>query len=75
VLTEMTTNAMTQVQNKEVRIHPSFSSLLSQLKSIEFNDRGNPDKKKLTFDIGDSFLMGLFYWKAQTVVRRLKDKF
>jgi len=75
VLTEMTTNAMTQVQNKEVRIHPSFSSLLSQLKSIEFNDKGHPDKKKLTFDMGDSFLMGLFYWKAQTVVRRLKDKF
>ena len=41
----------------------------------KLNDRGNPDKKKLTFDIGDSFLMGLFYWKAQTVVRRLKDKF
>jgi len=75
VLTEMTTNAMTQVQNKEVRIHPSFSGLLSQLKSIEFNEKGHPDKKKLTFDMGDSFLMGLFYWKAQTVVRRLKDKF
>jgi len=75
VLTEMTTNAMTQVQNKEVRIHPSFSGLLSQLKSIEFNEKGHPDKKKLTFDMGDSFLMGLFYWKAQTVVRKLKDKF
>jgi len=75
VLTEMTTNAMTQVQNKEVRIHPTFSGLLSQLKSIEFNEKGHPDKKKLTFDMGDSFLMGLFYWKAQTVVRKLKDKF
>jgi len=75
VLTEMTTNAMTQVQNKEVRIHPTFSGLLSQLKSIEFNEKGNPDKKKLNFDQGDSFLMGLYYWKAQTVVRKLKDKF
>jgi len=44
VLTEMTTNAMTQVQNKEVRIHPTFSGLLSQLKSIEFNEKGHPDK-------------------------------
>ena len=75
VLTDMTTNAMTQVQNKEVRIHPSFPGLTSQLKSIEFNEKGHPDKKKLNFDMGDSFLMGLYYWKSETVVRRLKSKF
>jgi len=75
VLTEMTTNAMTQVQNKEVRIHPSFSSLVSQLKSIEFNEKGHPDKKKLNFDQGDSFLMGLYYWKSEVTMKKIEGKF
>ncbi len=75
VLTEMTTNAMTQIQNQDVRIHPTFSELLSQLKAVEFNERGHPDKKKLTFDMGDCLLMGLYYWKTQVVARRLKGKF
>jgi len=75
VLTEMTTNSMTQVQNKDVRIHPAFAGLISQLKSIEFNDRGHPNKKKLTFDQGDCFLMGLNYWRTEVTFRKLKGKF
>jgi len=75
VLTDMTTNADQAVKDKRVRIHPSFSGLLSQLKSIEFNDKGHPDKKKLNFDMGDCFLMGLFYWGKRITVRKLKGKF
>ena len=75
VLTDMTTNADQTVKDKGVRIHPSFSGLLSQLKSIEFNDRGHPDKKKLNFDMGDCFLMGLFYWSRRISIKKLKGKF
>jgi len=75
VLTDMTTNADQEVKDMKVRIHPSFAGLLSQLKSIEFNEKGHPDKKKLNFDMGDAFLMGLFYWFKRITARKLKGKF
>jgi hypothetical protein len=75
VLTQMTTHATSMVQNKEVRIHPKFSDLISQLKSVRYNDKGHPDKKKLSFDMGDTFLMGLHYWDTKTAIRKLKSKF
>jgi len=75
VLTNMTTHATTMVQEKKVRIHPSFSLLIAQLKAIEFNDKGHPDKKKLNFDAGDAFLMSLFYYSHHIRARKLKGKF
>lgn len=75
VLTEMTVGAETKIKEKVIRIHPSFSELISQLKSIEFNEKGHPDKKKLTFDLGDAFLMGLNYWRTEITARKLKGKF
>lgn len=75
VLTEMTVGAETKIKEKVIRIHPSFSDLISQLKSIEFNEKGHPDKKKLTFDLGDAFLMGLNYWRTEVTFRKLKGKF
>ena len=58
-LSNMTTKAAEAVKAKKVRIHPAFHDLISQLKAAEFNDKGHPDKKKLTFDLGDCFLMGV----------------
>jgi len=77
VLTQMTSHAVSLCQDKQVRIHPKFSDLISQLKSVRYNDKGHPDKKKsgLSFDQGDCFLMGLHYWDTKTVMRKLKSKF
>lgn len=62
-LSEMTINASQLVKKKKVRIHPAFNDLIKQIKSVEFNEKGHPDKKKMSFDLGDAFLMGLHYLK------------
>ncbi|MGI0047770.1 MAG: hypothetical protein ACREBB_11390 [Nitrosotalea sp.] len=58
-LSTMTIKASQAVKDKRVRIHPAFHDLISQLKAVDFNEKGHPDKKKLTFDLGDAFLMGV----------------
>lgn len=57
-LPEMVGVASQMVREKKVKIHPAFREAISQLVSVETNERGNPDKKKLTFDLGDCFIMG-----------------
>lgn len=56
-LSNMIMNAASRVQNRTVIIHPQFTSLISQLKMVRFNERGHPDKTLLSFDLGDAFLM------------------
>jgi hypothetical protein len=60
-LSEMTVTAAQRVKERKVRIHPAFSDLMNQLKAVEFNDRGHPNKKKLSFDLGDAFFMAVHY--------------
>lgn len=62
-LSEMTIVSAQAVKERKVRIHPAFSDLVYQLKAVEFNEKGHPDKKKLRFDLGDCFLMGCHYLK------------
>ena len=75
IYTDNTQNAPMKVQDDLVRIHPAFSDLINQLVSIEYNDKGRPDKKKLTFDLGDAFIMGLNYWSRDFTARKLKTKY
>lgn len=58
-LSNMTIKASQAVKDKKVKIHPMFHDLISQLKAVSFNEKGHPDKKLLTFDLGDTFLMGI----------------
>jgi hypothetical protein len=75
-LESMTIHATTEVSNDMVRFHPSQYDLMAQLKGIEFKkDKSVPDKKKMTFDMGDAFMMGLDYWNSNVVMRMLKGKF
>ncbi len=60
-LSEMVAQTVAAVKEKSVRIHPSFTELLSQLRAVQFNEKGNPDKKKITFDLGDAFMMAVSY--------------
>lgn len=55
----MTDNAASMVSKHKVRIHPDFEDLILQLKSVQKNDKGTPDKKRLNYDLGDTFHMGL----------------
>ncbi|WP_166286664.1 hypothetical protein, partial [Candidatus Nitrosotalea sp. FS] len=58
-LSNMTITAASYVRQRRVRIHPKFTQLISQLKSVRFNDAGHPDKSVLSFDLGDAFLMAI----------------
>lgn len=58
-LSKMTMAAASFVRHEQVRIHPKFTKLLSQLKMVRFNEMGHPDKSLLSFDLGDAFLMAI----------------
>jgi hypothetical protein len=53
----MTINAAQMVKNGKVRIHPSHTKLIAQLRAAQFDKKGGVDKEDLNFDIGDCFLM------------------
>lgn len=63
-LQKMTFHSSDLVKSNRVRIHPSFTDLLAQLKAVEANEKGNPDKKKLNFDLGDAFMLACYYFKS-----------
>ena len=54
---KMAINSAQMVKNGKVRIHPSHTKLIAQLRSAQFDKRGGIDKSELNFDIGDCFIM------------------
>lgn len=63
LLSLMTIEAAQAVKEKRIKIHSIFTDLIAQLKSVQFNERGHPDKRELTFDLGDCFLMSCMVYK------------
>jgi|APSaa5957512535_1039671.scaffolds.fasta_scaffold03090_6 hypothetical protein len=57
---EMTDNAADVVANKSVEIHPKFNVLLEELRGAVRGDNGQVDKKKIRYDLGDCFNMGMY---------------
>ena len=49
------------VSEHKVRIHPDHGILLDQLRTIQRNERGLPNKKISRFDLGDCLEMGVYY--------------
>lgn len=60
---KMTINAAQMVKNKLVRIHPSFKTLLSQMRAVSFDAKGGIDKTETSFDVVDAFIMLLWELK------------
>jgi len=54
---KMTINAAQMVATKKVRIHPNFEDLIAQARAAYFDDKGGLDKKEMTLDILDTFIM------------------
>ena len=48
------------VNERVVKIHPKYKHLLDQLRAVRRKDDGTPDKKKVSFDLGDCFRMGCY---------------
>ena len=60
----MTENASERVSRLEVRIHPMFKKLKLQMETIKYDKTGGPAKDHSNpFDMGDAFLMWLWYYK------------
>lgn len=56
------------VRARKVRIHTDeFKDLKGQLRAVVYNEKGYPDKKKLTFDLGDAFLMGISQFNSGNI--------
>ena len=68
IISKMTFETSQAVQEKRVRIHRSFTTLLTQLKAVCFNSKGHPDKTKLNFDSGDCYIMGVNHLKSNTII-------
>lgn len=60
-LSDMTLRAAEKVKQQKVLIHKGQKDLVSQLRSVQYNDKGHPNKKEMTFDLGDAFLMSVYY--------------
>ncbi len=54
---KMTINAAQMVKNKQVRIHPKFTTLIAQLRAVSFDAKGGIDKTETSFDVVDAFIM------------------
>lgn len=66
-LSSMSVLVPTRVRERAVRIHPDFADLISQLRAIELDNKGHPNKKKMNFDLGDAFLMAVSYFGSSEV--------
>jgi len=61
---KMLNYAANAVDFQEVKIHPSFKKLKMQLMTIKYNAKGGTNKTKVnTFDLGDAFLLAMYYYK------------
>ena len=65
---KMTTESAQATREKRVRIHKMFNNLISQLKAVSFDNKGGPDKSKLSFDLGDCYLMGVYHLKTSNLI-------
>ena len=54
---KMTINASQMVKNKKVKIHPTHTKLISQMRAAKFDKNGGIDKEELNADVLDCFIM------------------
>jgi len=50
-------NASMMVKRKQVRIHPDFTDLISQMRAVKFDKKGGINKDQVPFDLVDAFDM------------------
>ena len=61
---KMLNYAANHIDFQKIIIHPKFKKLKSQLMTIKYNKKGGTNKTKQNpFDLGDAFLLALYYYK------------
>jgi hypothetical protein len=63
-LPKMTAAMSEAIKGQSLKIHYAFSDLLHQLEAVTLNERGNPDKRRLSYDLGDALMMAVYYLKS-----------
>jgi hypothetical protein len=51
------------VKTLRVFFHPEFAEMVHQLKAIQYDKKGNPDKSTYTMDLFDAFMMAVSHAK------------
>jgi len=64
---KMTIHASNAVTEKKVKIHPTHTELLQQLKSAKYNQKGTIDKNLGTFDLYDAFIMAIYHYHTEDI--------
>ena len=64
---DATLHAVKTMNEKKVVIHPRFKDLLTELQLARFNDKGTVEKKILTMDLFDAFIMTLHKLKTSRI--------
>ena len=64
---DATLNAVKTMNERKVVIHPRFKDLLTELQLARFNERGTVEKKILTMDLFDAFIMTLHKLKTSRI--------
>lgn len=64
---DATLHAVKAMNEKKVVIHPRFKDLLTELQLTRFNEKGTVEKKILTMDLFDAFIMALHKLKTSRI--------
>jgi hypothetical protein len=58
-LSSMVQETVRAVREARVLVHPEFADLVQQLKAVQYDSRGNPDKSAYSMDLFDAFMMAV----------------
>jgi hypothetical protein len=63
-LPDMTAAMLDAIRGQSLKIHYDFPDLLHQLEDVTLNEHGNPDKRRLSYDLGDALMMTVYHLKS-----------
>lgn len=58
-LSDMLQETIRAVKDQKVLIHPEFAEIIQELKAIQYDRKGNPDKSAYSMDLFDAFMMAV----------------
>jgi hypothetical protein len=67
-LSRMVQDTIRAVKEGRILIHPEFTYLIQQLKTVQYDKRGNPDKSTYSMDIFDALMMAVSHARAGEIL-------
>lgn len=63
-LSGMVQETVRAVREARVLVHPEFADIIQQLKAVQYDRKGNPDKSAYSMDLFDAFMMAVSHAQA-----------